>query len=431
MGEMDPPPGAGGRHRHKYPQEVDLPTYSQLEGSLTAPRPYPDGNMRRRDHPLAWSTPSAVLIDCESTPHPQPAEAPSACADASDVLMVDLGSRSLLKEDLEKALRLWTRPAILIAGRNSLEQLPANVPGTILFLDLSWNRLTSFRGFAALPNLRELDVSHNSAQNMLGLVSNVDLRVLRVSHNCIRRIEGLHQLKRLEEADFSHNLLRTKADVRALSLNAALRRLRIEGNPFCATGVQHGTYQIAMQHLLPGMSLLDGKAPSALSTPLSSTLPLPIPLRPLQAGTSTIHHCNNGHEGGAHRSSKRLSPHSSNRRQGGSTREGLMASASLDFAGDLSVERRWRDSKVAVGRAASPRAAGNPHVQRSSRPETSLARDTGSGAVAGGSRRGSTHGGGVQVPHITVTTGGGGPKVAPGSYAEIFMELLRRERSAS
>ncbi|CAN0522416.1 unnamed protein product, partial [Scytosiphon promiscuus] len=59
--------------------------------------------------------------------------------------------------------------------------------------------LVSFKGFSALPNLRELDVSHNSAQDMLGLASNVDLRVLRISHNCIRRIEGLHQLKRLEE----------------------------------------------------------------------------------------------------------------------------------------------------------------------------------------------------------------------------------------
>ncbi|CAM9366527.1 unnamed protein product, partial [Scytosiphon promiscuus] len=356
-----------------------------------------------------------MLAGTEPPPRTAPPEAPSACTEAGDVLLVDLGSRSLVKEDLEKALRLWTRPAILIAGRNSLEQLPANVPETILFLDLSWNRLVSFKGFSALPNLRELDVSHNSAQDMLGLASNVDLRVLRISHNCIRRIEGLHQLKRLEEADFSHNLLRTKADVRALSLNAALRRLRIEGNPFCTTGVQHGTYQIAMQHLLPGMSLLDGKAPSALSTPLSSTLPLPPPLRPLQPGSSTTHDYTQGRGEGARRSSKRLSSHPPNRRHG---REGLMASTSLDFAGDLSVERRWRDSEVAAGGSASPRMTENP--QRSARPGNPIACGAGVCAGVGGGMRCVSDGGGCRRPHITVTTGGGGPTVAPGSYAEIF-----------
>lgn len=96
-----------------------------------------------------WSTPAAVAINslratARSTPSPAPSPAPAsvpvADADPSDVVLVDLGSRSLITEDLEKALRLWTQPAILIAGRNSLDRLPANVPGTILYLDLSFNR---------------------------------------------------------------------------------------------------------------------------------------------------------------------------------------------------------------------------------------------------------------------------------------------------
>lgn len=105
-----------------------------------------------------------------------------------------------------------------------------------------------------------------------------------------------------------------------------------------------------------------------------------------------------------------------------------MATTPLDFAGDLSVERRWRDSQVAAGGFASPRSSGD--LQHSARQDSSLSRGgSGGGGGAGGDRRGDTDGGGGQKPQITVTTGGGGPTVAPGSYAEIFMEMQRRERS--
>lgn len=60
--------------------------------------------------------------------------------DPRHVLLCDLGGKALLVEDMENALRLWSRPVVLIANRNSLDRLPSNVPGTILFLDLSWNR---------------------------------------------------------------------------------------------------------------------------------------------------------------------------------------------------------------------------------------------------------------------------------------------------
>lgn len=60
--------------------------------------------------------------------------------DAEDMLFCDLSSKALSVEDLENALRLWTRPAVLIACRNALDRLPPNIPATVLFLDLSWNR---------------------------------------------------------------------------------------------------------------------------------------------------------------------------------------------------------------------------------------------------------------------------------------------------
>lgn len=109
--------------------------------------PHQHADETARHHHDQWSTPTAVAIDSSpatawSAPDSalSPAPAPVADVDPRDVALVDLGSRSLIAEDLEKALRLWTRPAILIAGRNSLDRLPANVPRTILYLDLSFNR---------------------------------------------------------------------------------------------------------------------------------------------------------------------------------------------------------------------------------------------------------------------------------------------------
>lgn len=222
--------------------------------------------------------------------------------------------------------------------------------------------------------------------------------------------------------DFSHNLLKTKVDVRALSLNAALRRLRIEGNPYCSTGVQHGTYQIALQHLLPGMRLLDGKPPPVLSLSLSSTMPLPPPPRPPAPGKLADHHRHNSRRM-PHRTSRgALSSCSPDRRGSGAIREGFMASSSLDFVGDLSVERRWRDSAVA-GRSLYPQFAPDSHQSAAA-----------SGGVRGGARvrgSGDSDGGRGREPCIKVTTGGGGPTVAPGSYAEIFVAAMRKEGSTS
>lgn len=115
-----------------------LSTYSSVKQS--------EAETAHRRHNPKRSTPAAVAIDSDTSLRatawsmPEPAPAPVVDVDPSDVALVDLGSRSLIAEDLEKALRLWTQPAILIAGRNSLDRLPANVPRTILYLDLSFNR---------------------------------------------------------------------------------------------------------------------------------------------------------------------------------------------------------------------------------------------------------------------------------------------------
>lgn len=172
------------------------------------------------------------------------------------------------------------------------------------------------------------------------------------------------------QVDLSHNLLNTAADVRALSLNPAVRRLRMKGNPFCATGVQNGSYVIAMQYLLPGMSLLDGKplrGPSSLRSP---PLPPPPPVR------RTLDHG----VGGPIQPTIAL--------QGGIT--------ACDSPGGISISRRWCDLAIAAGREPPP----IPEREQGGRTRA---------------KRGS-----------------GGPTVDSGSYLDFYLfELQRKQRSVS
>jgi len=151
-----------------------LPASSQRRGRGQQPLGQEDRTAQNR-----WSTPAAVAIDSISPPGrsssrsaptcsavdagvgpgdaPRDSGSPSSRApasraapawstpaaagvDPSDVALIDLGSRSILAEDLERCFRLWTRLVILIAGRNLLDRLPGNAPETILYLDLSFNR---------------------------------------------------------------------------------------------------------------------------------------------------------------------------------------------------------------------------------------------------------------------------------------------------
>ena len=176
--------------------------------------------------------------------------------------------------------------------------------------------------------------------------------------------------------------------MRALSLNAALRRLRIEGNPFCVTGVQHGSYQIAMQHLLPGMSLLDGKQFLALPGPPFLPPPPPSPLTPIAAAQHRADHP------GSHRRIVSFTQHAS-------TRDGGLADN--DLVEDLSITRGWRDFADVRRNPSLPA----PKKQRS-RSETPVV----------GSRGSCTR----------VTAGGGRPSIDPGSYAEMFLASQRKAK---
>lgn len=137
-----------------------------------------------------------------------------------------------------------------------------------------------------------------------------------------------------------------------------------------------------MQHLLPGMALLDGKPQSSL---LSVSLPPP-PTRVLAATA-------------ANRGPRGCSPHVAS-----SARD---AQAINNVSCDLSVTRGWRDSAVA--------RAGNTQSLVPAHDKQKRAGNTAVGGRAGG------------IARVGMSTGGGGPAVALGSYVELFVMAQRKK----
>lgn len=191
--------------------------------------------------------------------------------------------------------------------------------------------------------------------------------------------------------DLSHNLLRSSTDVRALSLNAALRYLRMEGNPFCTVGVSGGgSFEVCMQHLLPGVTLSRNLSPSSF----------PPPPPPPSGSIAKAHHHHHHHH---HRNSG-----SHVERHTGSppitfTRDGVAFSG---LRGDLSVSRGWRDSPF-VTHSKSLLGGEHNKPQPRSRSVDSARRVPGSGG----------------------TTGGGGPAAPRGSY--VHMHLVSKLKGSS
>lgn len=144
-----------------------------------------------------------------------------------------------------------------------------------------------------------------------------------------------------------------------------------------------------MQHLLPGMSLLDGKDFMALPGPPFLPPQPPSPPTPIAAAQHRADQHRADHQHGVHRRGVSFTQHALARGGG--------PLADSDIVEDLSVTRGWRDYAVVRRNPSLPA----PKKQRS-RPET----------PAGGGRGSSC---------VRVTAGGGRPSIDPGSYAEMFL----------
>ena len=137
------PPHEDGSTHHKWsatPAAVGI-------DSISPPSRSPQRSAPAWSAPVAGVEPSDAAIDigspssrAESRPAPEWSTPAAASVYPSEVALVDLGSRSITAEDMERCFRLWTRLVILIAGRNLVDRLPSNAPETILYLDLSFNR---------------------------------------------------------------------------------------------------------------------------------------------------------------------------------------------------------------------------------------------------------------------------------------------------
>ncbi|KAJ3207992.1 hypothetical protein HDU67_007091 [Dinochytrium kinnereticum] len=146
----------------------------------------------------------------------------------------------------------------------------------LTWLNLSGNRVESFRGLEGLSKLQVLNLSHNNLNrisdhvkkltklkalilnnNEIARIDNVtaltDLNTLVLSHNKISEIPPLPTLTNLTKLSLSHNNLRVFPD---LSNNPTLRELRLSHNRIQTLAAQNTTSQPPLASL-PALEILD------------------------------------------------------------------------------------------------------------------------------------------------------------------------------
>ena len=166
-------------------------------------------------------------------------------ADGEPLSSIHLGSNRLSESDAGDSL--WRQ-----ANRKHLAHTTA--------LNLSVNGLACLdliEPAAAVPNLEILILSSNAltSTSTLKLCAFQSLQVLDLSHNRLKRVCGMEALHRLRDLDISNNEICAFTDMRALSLNQALERLWLFGNPV----EKKSGYRARLITQLPFLKNLDGK----------------------------------------------------------------------------------------------------------------------------------------------------------------------------
>ncbi|CAM9793546.1 unnamed protein product [Chrysoparadoxa australica] len=184
-------------------------------------------------------------------------------AEDTEASVCNLSEKALVRVDLERTFSsgLWSHPHGMLLSKNFLEGLPSNLPASLVKLDVSFNKLHDLSGVEMLPLLTHLNAAGNMLTSCEGVEQNKALEWINLSQNRIKLISGMEGLSNLRMLDISNNRLETPAQIRALSLNGALRALRIEGNAVCSVGgpVKH---RVRIKHLLPKVTLLEGDCQS-------------------------------------------------------------------------------------------------------------------------------------------------------------------------
>lgn len=126
-------------------------------------------------------------------------------------------------------------------------------------LDLSWNDLS----LAAKdtinfpPTLKELSLSGNLMNDLPSGISGLKLRSLNLSHNLLHTLD-IPPFPKLIDLDISHNMIQKWDVLDLLNQNLTeLRSVRINGNPFNATGDELSIFYVTIARL-QSIEVLDG-----------------------------------------------------------------------------------------------------------------------------------------------------------------------------
>ncbi|OEH79846.1 leucine rich repeat-containing protein [Cyclospora cayetanensis] len=174
--------------------------------------------------------------------------APVTPADFPNVKCLQLSNQNLIQLS---NLETFTRLESLRVDNNLLRRIGGSLSclSSLLWLDLSFNRIEVIEGLEALPNLRDLSLSYNRISSLDGLRGCKMLSVLCITNNQISQYKELGWLRGLPR----------------------LRCLCIKGNPFCFT--ENSRRRILS--LLPSLEYLDFRllSPSEKAAAAEGLLP--------------------------------------------------------------------------------------------------------------------------------------------------------------
>lgn len=114
-----------------------------------------------------------------------------------------------------------------LAIDNTSEIINLENLSTILFLDLTGNKIENIEGLEKLTQLKKLSLRYNDITSINGLDTLVNLETLDLSKNKIGNISGLENLKKLKKLDLQSNCIKK---ITGLENQSKLENLNLEDN---------------------------------------------------------------------------------------------------------------------------------------------------------------------------------------------------------
>eukprot|EP00347_Sterkiella_histriomuscorum_P016987 403351092 len=138
-------------------------------------------------------------------------------------------------------------------SNNSLIKLPSPLEKTIIYMNVSYNKLKSLTGIESCVNLKFLNVSGNQLSSASNLVILQSMRELVFAYNQLSILKELGQLKNLQLLDLSHNKISEIEKVMPLQSCKKLSILSLQGNIV----EKHINYDNILKKMLPQVKVQD------------------------------------------------------------------------------------------------------------------------------------------------------------------------------